>query len=175
MDSPVAVGGGVSPNIRDAPSPSSNIGLHTYCLSRQPKGPEENPREFVGFWVPNYLSLTRIQLDRPMRALRCLALIVTVACGDSTGPEDPLPFMMPGDGVLRFGLGRNCPTLTATMNVGGHIHGPHTLSAGGGIDFAWPARTYLTSARTFPDPTRTWGAESITVTVSQRVTRTLSC
>lgn len=83
--------------------------------------------------------------------------------------------MLAGDGVIRFTLGTNCPTLTVTMNVGDHIHGPLTFSPGEGQDYAWPARTYTTSARTFPNASRTWGAESITVLVGQRVTRTLSC
>lgn len=112
-----------------------------------------------------------------MRSLLCLALIATVACGDSTGPttEPPLPGLLAGEGVVRFTLGRDCPRLTVNLNVGAHIHGPHTLSGGEGIDFAWPAATYTTSARTFPNPSRTWGAENVTVPVGQRVTRTLSC
>lgn len=108
-----------------------------------------------------------------------LAIVGLMACGDSTGPTpdptpDPLPRLLPGEGALRFALGANCPTLTLTLNVGGHLHGPHTLAPGtSSVDFGWPARSYVTSARasngrTFPD-------ETVTVIAGQRVTRTLSC
>lgn len=123
-------------------------------------------------------SLNHVDLCRSgtMRAFLLLALVGVVACGDSTGPasDDPLPELLRGEGVLRFTLSDNCPTLTLTFAVDAHLHGPHTLTPGSSsVDFAWPARTYVTSARasngrTFPD-------ESTTVPVAQRVTRNLRC
>jgi len=105
---------------------------------------------------------------------RMLLLVLgAAACGDSTGP--PLPFLLPGDGLVRFTLGESCPTMELAFGIGGDVlRGPEILSPGEHQEYAHPAGAFFTEARAI-DGTRTFPREPILIVEGQRVTRLLRC
>ena len=114
-----------------------------------------------------------------MKYFRIVLLVALAACGgsDITAPvTDPLPTdLRPGDGVLRFTLSPNCPTLTVAFGVDIFWYGPETLTPGKSQDYRQPQGTYVTSGRAFPVATITFSKENTTVVAGQRVVRLLAC
>ncbi len=109
-----------------------------------------------------------------MKRLLLLVLLGAVACGDSTGP-DPLPFMLPGEGLVRFTLDESCPTMELAFGINGDVlRGPEILSPGEHQEYAHPAGDFFTEARAI-DGSRTFPREPVRIVEGQRVTRVLRC
>lgn len=111
------------------------------------------------------------------RAIVLLLFAVLAACGDSTGPQpDPIPTdLLPNEGILRFTLSSNCPTLTIAFGVDQFLFGPETLAPGQSFDYRLGAGPHITSGKTFPVATQTFPAENTIVIAKERVVRVLSC
>lgn len=113
------------------------------------------------------------------KLLFSLVLIVACSGGDSTGPapDDSLPATLKQDeGVIRFTLAANCPSMTVLFGVDQFLFGPESLTPGKSMDY-YPISVGVhgTSGKSYPNATTVFAREDITVAAKQRVVRTLSC
>lgn len=110
-----------------------------------------------------------------------VGLLLLAACGkDIAGPPVDDPFVLPfpqfkDDGLLRFTLADNCPSMTLLLGVDIFQYGPVTLEPGKSVDYQQPPATYVTSAKTYPVASRTFPQENTVVETGKRTARVLSC